>query len=497
MKLTLLLFFVFLCSEHLAASEDSTRHKTIFVIDHLPTNTPQDAKIYIACDLDGWVTDFEHRSFKRNEHGKLQLIVAHDSPTLAFKLTRGTWESAEARKNGRARPNRTITASNPISEYHLVIDSWEDISYHWYSLHMISLVITAIQGVLLMIAINTIRNKNKHANSLLSLLLILITIALLGRASTFDPNVFNWQPKLLFIPEIILFTYGPIFYLYIHKLLVIEIKWKWVLPMFLPLIIQVVLYAPFLMLDGQTLIFQVIDRIIFPYFAITGIIALIVNTGYWFLFQKIISTYNKEEIISEKQRKYTHFLKWVLNIKAGYLCIWVAIVGIYLYGEISGHDFLFVSENLIDALWLLFSLIIFALAYYAVKHPEVLRERKKYKDQALQEEEIAVVQDQLNELLTVKKIFKNQDLTLEYLAFQIPTTSHTLSRIINEYYNQSFTDLINTFRINEFIKRVKEEEQETQFLQLAFEVGFNSKPTFNRVFKKLKGTTPREYFKEE
>ncbi len=447
----------------------------------------------MASELDDWITDKVERKFERNEDGKLELLVVHSYPKFQFKLTRGDWESAEARKNGRARPNREIIVRERFNEIHITVDAWEDVSYQWYTVYMFFLIITSIQGVLLVLAINTIRNKNKSANSLLSILLVLITIALLGRASTFDPNVFNWQPKLLFVPELILFTYGPIFYLYIHKLLVIEIKWKWVMPMFIPLIIQLILYLPYLRMDADTFIFRVIDRELFPYFALTGSAALVANTGYWFLFKKIVSKYSRE-VTSENQRKYVRFLRWVLGIKAVYLFIWLSIVVIYLAGRLFDIDLLFVAENLIDLLWVLFSLIIFALAYYAVKHPEVLREKRKYRDHALNQNEASHIQEKLVELLEHDKVYTEQDLTLESLAHKIPTGAHSLSRFINEQYGQSFTELINTHRVKEFIKRA-EQEKTPHFLELALRVGFNSKPTFNRAFKKITGKTPREYFK--
>jgi AraC-like DNA-binding protein len=72
---------------------------------------------------------------------------------------------------------------------------------------------------------------------------------------------------------------------------------------------------------------------------------------------------------------------------------------------------------------------------------------------------------------------------------------HTLSAVINEGYNKNFFDFINDYRIEEF-KRLAATEQYKHytFLAIAMEVGFSSKTTFNRAFKKCTGQTPREYF---
>lgn len=470
-----------------------TAHETKFIIDKVPSNTPHDASFYLATDFDGWLPDLEKRKFTR-EGSSYTLTIQHQKDTVGFKVTRGSWDAVEARQNGRALPNRFRIITSAQSEVHITVEAWEDISIGSYTVYMFFLLIMAIQGFLLIIAINTIRNKNRRANTILSILLLLITISLLGRASTFDPDIFTWQPKLIFIPELILFTYGPIFYLYIHKLLVVD-REKTIWYHFIPAVIQMCLYLPYLLMEEQTLIYRIIDKELFYYFSITGLIALGFNAFYWFICRRLILDYTSEENLTEKQRKYTNFLHGVLGIKAIYLMIWLSVVLIYITGRTVGEDYLFISENLIDVLWLLFSLIIFALAFYAVKHPEVLRESKKYKDHQLKKDEVTHIKTRLLEILEKDAIFLNADLTLESAAHKIPTASHTLSRVINENFDQNFTELINTYRVNEFVTRVNNSPNGS-FLEIAFDVGFNSKPTFNRAFKKIKGCTPREYFKK-
>ncbi|RED95569.1 helix-turn-helix domain-containing protein [Marinoscillum furvescens] len=470
-------------------------YTTTFVIEELPASTPHDAALFMATDMDGWYPDLGHRKFTKRSDGQLVLTIRHNEPTFQYKITRGNWKSVEARENGRARPNRTHIATLPSERVGISILSWEDTAYPSYTLYMYFLIISAIQGVLLIIAINTIRNKNKVANTFLTALLTLITISLLGRASTFDPEVFNWQPKLLFVPELILFTYGPLFYLYIHKLLVIHYPTRKAWLHFVPAAIQLSMYLPYLPMERQAFIYRVIDKELFPYFAITGIIALFFNAGYWVLSHRLITRYQQEPL-SDKQKKYTWFLSGVLKIKAVYLALWLAVVLIFLGGKLMEKDWLYLSENLIDVLWLLFSLIIFALAYFAIKHPELLRQKQKYKDGAIKQDEISIVMSGLYKQLEQEKVYLQPDLTLEKLAHLIPTAPHTLSRVINEQYQQSFSELINSYRVEEFIRRVNAQDNPS-YLEVAYSVGFNSKPTFNRAFKKLKNCTPRVYFKSQ
>ncbi len=492
--LVFLLALLHFVNSFAAVQKDTLDHQITFIIDELPGSTPHDASLYLAGSLAHWYPDVETLKFEKDAKGVYKLQMNTKLDTFEYKITRGSWKAVEGRTNGRARPNRTYISTLDGGEVHLSIDSWEDISIGSYSIYMIFLILSSFQGLLLIITINTIRNKNKRANSALTVLLILITLSLVGRASTFNPVVFNWQPKLLLVPELILFTYGPIFYYYIHKLLVIDFnKELGILLAILPLI-HMGLYLPYYTMENQTFVFRVIDQELFPYFAITGLLALFYNSLFWFLSKKLIRDYSQQEVLSENQQNYTRFLNWVLGIKAGYLIIWASIVVIYLSGKIFDFDSLSLAENVLDVLWLLFSFIIFALAYYAVKNPEVLREKKKYKDQSIPTPELDGVLKKLQELMDNLKVYTQQDLTLTSLANQIPTSAHTLSRAINEHYQLSFSDYINKYRVQAFIQAASDSDLES-YLQLAYQVGFNSKPTFNRAFKKVTGTTPRDYFK--
>jgi len=72
-----------------------------------------------------------------------------------------------------------------------------------------------------------------------------------------------------------------------------------------------------------------------------------------------------------------------------------------------------------------------------------------------------------------------------------------LSLKINQNYNKNFYDIINFYRIQAFKSRLKSSERDKMsLLGHAYECGFNSKSTFNLVFKKTMQQTPSEYLKK-
>lgn len=71
-----------------------------------------------------------------------------------------------------------------------------------------------------------------------------------------------------------------------------------------------------------------------------------------------------------------------------------------------------------------------------------------------------------------------------------------LSNLINTHYQMDFRNYVNTFRIEEVIKKVKAgEHQQKTLLGIALESGFNSKSALNETFKALKGKSPSKFFK--
>jgi AraC-like DNA-binding protein len=69
-----------------------------------------------------------------------------------------------------------------------------------------------------------------------------------------------------------------------------------------------------------------------------------------------------------------------------------------------------------------------------------------------------------------------------------------ISYVINREFGCSFPRLINSLRTDYFVRRVSEGALAQQsILELAFEAGFSSKSTFNRVFKERVGVAPSDY----
>ncbi|HPI91545.1 MAG TPA: helix-turn-helix domain-containing protein [Deltaproteobacteria bacterium] len=94
--------------------------------------------------------------------------------------------------------------------------------------------------------------------------------------------------------------------------------------------------------------------------------------------------------------------------------------------------------------------------------------------------------------LREERVYLDEELTLAAMAHALDLQPHQLSRFLNIRLRMSFTMLVNSYRVEEAKVLLKEEPEDT-ILDIAFASGFNSKASFNRVFKRATGMTPSEY----
>lgn len=115
---------------------------------------------------------------------------------------------------------------------------------------------------------------------------------------------------------------------------------------------------------------------------------------------------------------------------------------------------------------------------------------------AKSENEYVIWKTQIENLLQIQKLYEEPELTLFDVAQKLSTNISLLSKVINQSFKCNFNDLVNGYRIAAFENLIAKGEHKKQtILSLAFECGFNSKSTFNRAFKKIKGISPQEFIK--
>lgn len=159
------------------------------------------------------------------------------------------------------------------------------------------------------------------------------------------------------------------------------------------------------------------------------------------------------------------------------------------------------ADNL---LFLSLSLAILFIGYFGIKQQAIYPRHiesplsysistaeSKSRNKDFQEEKA-----RLEELLKSQKLYLRPRLSLDELAQEMNMSSNQLSQLINEGFQKSFYDLINEMRVDEVKAKIQDlDYAHLSLLGIGLESGFNSKSSFNLIFKKFSGQTPSQYRK--
>ena len=147
--------------------------------------------------------------------------------------------------------------------------------------------------------------------------------------------------------------------------------------------------------------------------------------------------------------------------------------------------------------------IVLYVGYMAYSNPGILSSFKllqsnkpKYQNSGLTTSFSVELWEQLEELLSKQKLYRQNDLKLETIAELLGTTRHNASQLINEHSGLNFFKLINKYRIEEAKEILANVQGKLNIIDVAYEVGYNNKVTFNKSFKRFCKLTPSQYRKQ-
>ncbi len=190
-------------------------------------------------------------------------------------------------------------------------------------------------------------------------------------------------------------------------------------------------------------------------------------------------------------------LRWINSfmlilavIYIGYLCLFI----ILFHTDDKAH-----FERLLSVIQ---SLAVYGLGTFSLftTTPEfaITETTSRRKKTALPQENLEALKRKVITAMEEKKLYLDPELTLPDLATKTGIPRNTLSELINDCFNKNFYDFINFYRVAEIIRLMGAAEKSNEkLLTLAFEAGFNSKPAFNAVFRKITGQTPSSYRKNQ
>lgn len=100
----------------------------------------------------------------------------------------------------------------------------------------------------------------------------------------------------------------------------------------------------------------------------------------------------------------------------------------------------------------------------------------------------------LNKAMEEEKLYLNPNLHLTLLARHTGVPQKVISAILNQYLRKSFIEYVNEYRVKALKQKIQQEQLNHFTIEgIAFECGFKSKATYQRVFRDFTGLSPSEF----
>jgi len=359
---------------------------------------------------------------------------------------------------------------------------------------------TLFSGILI-----AVKKPRTIANQILAAWLLIICAEMI--LMLINETLFELYPI-----KILPYTYGPLLLLYAKWITTEEprfnLRYLWHFVPFIIFLIASLIYIDEKVMHG-TDGFLVMDRFVSfrIVFAITFFISI---TAYSIATFVVIHRHKKrlKELVSFSSEKIT--LRWLVGLS---ITFYTGYVVMFIFGGIDimvgfmpfdPYEISFISLTLLTFLFGVFGFHQPSIFGEMVRHEhfensvqlelDLEPDAKKYQRSGLKNDDVADLVNKIRKYMVIKKPYLDRDLTIYDLSNQLKISRHTLSEVINEHMGMNFYNLVNEYRIKEVKDRMKSDEyRQLTILAIAYDSGFNSKSSFNTIFKDKTGQTPSEY----
>lgn len=380
----------------------------------------------------------------------------------------------------------------------------------YYNLNLLNFLI--ISGILQIIILSFLlffhKKGNQKADKVLSGLLF-ISAFHFAWYMVIDSNIEQIKGAyFLWIPYSYLLALGPLIFFYTRILTTSDFKiGQKNIYHFIPAALEVV-FQVFLILVSIFTNRQFYDNTYFIIFKVIQLLFTCVSIVIYVNKSLILIKSHEKSLINNFSNHKNLTLQWLYRLIKYLRILWF----FWLSFELTFIFFWRFQLHSIPVYILLYTLLIIAtystywIGIEGLKKTESLPENEDFKSgdvvapnsySNLDSQDISSIAERIQHLMTEEKMFLHETLSLKTLSNRINIEPNLVSYVLNNKLNRSFYDFVNEYRIEEVKKKLKDPKYaHYKLVELAYESGFNSKATFNRVFKKLEGITPTVYRNE-
>lgn len=347
----------------------------------------------------------------------------------------------------------------------------------------------------LFLAIRLIRHRKNSGNLFLAALMLLLGINILI-LNNLGPDLLSVFPEVIILSDWFPFAYAPLIYLYIQSGLLTgnaTVRPGVVMAHFIPSIANtlylVIFYAALGRRGFGDMVISISSGNHTWFFYLSMAVKISSALVYfYFIFRHLRRNRELLRTCTENRFRRNWFISIFVTLGLCYLSPLV--------------DLLF-RLDMMESLALVFMVLwVIVAVYFAMQNPIVFQNARIVQKIRNQYYHSPQHKEQLREQISLQfeqdHLHRSMDLKLKDLAENLDQPMNRTSFYINDIFGMNFNELVNRFRLEEFLRRLETREQkDSSILELALDSGFSSKTSFNRVFKTHFHLTPTEYIKKQ
>lgn len=215
-----------------------------------------------------------------------------------------------------------------------------------------------------------------------------------------------------------------------------------------------------------------------------------INIFYLVRSVKITNSYNKR--LKENLSTIDNLtINWVKIFQNLWITLFIIPLFIYFFNDLYRF-----TKHLSLGYFMVFTFVLLSIVFNfflleQVYKPVSLFKKDTAKIKADSTDEQQNAFEKLKTLLEEKRYYLDDELSLGQLAAYMNLKPAELTELIKFSPYENFYDLINSYRVEAVKKELLQSKD--QIIQLAYQNGFRSKSTFNKIFKEKTGMTPKAY----
>lgn len=363
----------------------------------------------------------------------------------------------------------------------------------------ILLIIVLFQSVLLIIFLVTSSMGKKVSNRILAFFFLLLVMNVADGLLSIH-GFYIQHPQLAHLEDGCILLAGPSLYFYTRSIVFRDFQFTskdiWHVLPFLLVTSLLLIFFHFQSYDQQRFIENAVVNRELPiqFYIVTGFVYVQIAVYMILSLQTVLVYRHKiKERFSDITKINLNWLVFLLLSVVIILLISLVDAMIPLAGPREWFDYTLLS--VVVGIFIFINMVVIK----GLRHPGIFSgistdDWKVASPPVMIPSEVEQILHKLGVLMSDEKVYLEPDLSLDALAQKVGVASKKLSQVINEKLSVNFFDYINSLRIRE-AERIMQQSPDPRItvLEVMYQSGFNSKSSFNTIFKKKTGMTPSDY----